>query len=306
MRRVPLLFVLAVILAASSAWADNFGVSMGFTGNGGTWSPAAGVNNGYDIYGFGWGGTGVTDTGIHSLNPSTGNIGVGLSAQLVGQATFGALHGVSEVSASAYGDGNGYSKGIASTHENFWDSLTIVNPSGGDVLLRFTNLLNASLGTSLPQTDVACSSSDVGNLCAGAESRFVVTIGNAQYNLTYTITTAANSPSGSTQQSILVASGTTITFQGDLYTFAGSCAQQNTANLSPCVTDASGQPVQYGVDASNTAHFNIDVLTPGASYTTGSGYDYSTPRTSPVPEPSSLMLLGSGLAGIARLVRRRA
>lgn len=57
------------------------------------------------------------------------------------------------------------------------------------------------------------------------------------------------------------------------------------------------------LDAFNSATFNLDVVTPDASYTTASGLTYFTP--SAIPEPSSLLLLGSGLAGlVAWRVRR--
>lgn len=65
----------------------------------------------------------------------------------------------------------------------------------------------------------------------------------------------------------------------------------------------------FAADASNTQLLNINVLTPGVSLYTLSGYDYSTatpvqPPT-PVPEPSSFVLFLAGLGFVVQLQRKR-
>ncbi|MGE5451997.1 MAG: PEP-CTERM sorting domain-containing protein [Acidobacteriota bacterium] len=54
-------------------------------------------------------------------------------------------------------------------------------------------------------------------------------------------------------------------------------------------------------NASRTAGFQVEVLTPGASVTTASGRSYAAM----VPEPTSTAMAGAGLAGVLLMARRR-
>jgi hypothetical protein len=70
--------------------------------------------------------------------------------------------------------------------------------------------------------------------------------------------------------------------------------------------DSIGRHIPWHVEDSScfanawdTASFNLDVLTPGAYAVTESGTDYST-----VPLPPTILLLASGLAGLATFRRR--
>ncbi len=57
------------------------------------------------------------------------------------------------------------------------------------------------------------------------------------------------------------------------------------------------------VNASDTANTYITVLTPGASYTAASGFNYAPPAA--VPEPRSFWLLAGALLTIGVGARRR-
>jgi hypothetical protein len=72
------------------------------------------------------------------------------------------------------------------------------------------------------------------------------------------------------------------------------------ADSLPSYQTASSENI---ADASNTASISVQVLTPGVTFSSGSGALYLP--TSSVPEPPSFLLFGSGLMGLGILKRRR-
>lgn len=105
-------------------------------------------------------------------------------------------------------------------------------------------------------------------------------------------TMEAGFPAGTYTVTGTVYSGTTYGLSGGVELFAEAVAH------SPDSPDVTAY-----VDAGNTVHSFIQVLTPGASFTSASGASY-TPVTT-TPEPGSLALVGTGLLGFVPVFGRK-
>lgn len=164
--------------------------------------------------------------------------------------------------------------GTSSAYHGEWvDKLTIVGSAGTPVDLLFT--LNFFSSTACAGGHVS-----VQGLASLQVDANVLDLRNNTCNTTLTQT-----------QTYLVHTsvGSMIGLMGQLVFGAGADA----FNFD--------SPASASVDPDSSTY--ISVLTPGASFISESGATYAAPTG--VPEPPSLILLGSGLAGFAGVLRRR-
>ena len=179
---------------------------------------------------------------------------------------------------------NSYKAQSASGISASWfDEITIHSgPVYGPVVLRFTVMLHG-------ETSV------LGGSDAGASFNTRLIADDDRYPDDVTVSLSAP---GTTSQTHGYWPGTVIRLYGDLSASTKAYAGR---------IYNYGYPVGYvaqaeaTANASNTAGFQVEVLTPGASYTSASGRSYAAM----VPEPTSTAMAGAGLMSVLIMARRR-
>jgi hypothetical protein len=183
--------------------------------------------------------------------------------------------------------------GSSSAMAQWWDSMTVLGTPGanGFIVLEFSLDLHGQTSASA----LGASASFLSRLFINDGDRF-------RSDQILDLSTP-----GTVSTTIGFRPGQNVQLYGDLSaTSQSSSGRQfiNVCNFFGCfpVRGDYLSASNAAADAANTAGFRIDVLTPGASYSTLSSQTYFT---SSVPEPATAWLLAFGLLGTMVVVRRR-
>jgi hypothetical protein len=175
-----------------------------------------------------------------------------------------------------------------------YDSLTFHSGTGDPVAVRFSLLLDDALWTSSPgdaKAQVNASFFPAGNT-------FYFNTGLSDYD----------SIGDGFGPSTLDASGLYYIPDGFSINFGITLSASAVAHFGTDYSIPSDPTfaTQIRVNGS-TAHLGLEILTPGGTYTSGSGTDYTIPSPMPsVPDATStIALLGLGLSGLGFASRRR-
>jgi hypothetical protein len=216
-----------------------------------------------------------------TINFTNGQINTAAAGSAGGTVNFGSITGVvtaaGNESSSLEPPGlNLNNTGGSGEFIGTWqDSLLVTSTTlsqGTPVDLLLTMTLNGNLSCS----GSGASAEAFANFSAGANA------------ISYTNTACNSLLQGTQTLNVATTVGADLQVQGEL-------------NIVAAATGVNDFPSTAGVDPPSSAFF-IDSLTPGASYTTGSGNTYFTPTVT-APEPSSWLLLGTGLLALLGLVR---
>ena len=214
----------------------------------------------------------------------------GSSANAFGSVTLGKITAFAQADSQTLEEGPVHLSGDIGRGNfggKFQDQISIVSST----LPEFTPVVIVATLTLHSLESIACESADCLN-ASDALAYASLDVFGSQAQLSAAL---PNFPSSQAPETLFEYM---FTFVGDTLDIHGYLGVDATAQG---VTD--GSTAKAITDAVDTASFFIDVLTPGASYTTASGTAYFTPT--PVPEASTVTLLGSVLMlAVFRIFRR--
>ena len=218
-----------------------------------------------------------------------------MSAASSGVADYGLLHGFAATSSTLAAGPDARAVAVSLANLAWGDTFVFTGPPGTDsITVRVTLELEGTLSAACASNKSNCQASAQINLHSSTQPALLPEIILKEGNTDFT--------------------GLPPVTEDGIVSFANGGTVQITSQL---LVSSTGGPNVPGADTTSadftsTGRFFIDVLTPGASYTTASGRIYSASAPGGVPEPPSITLVILGLgalkgrwASLKRLSRKR-
>ncbi len=234
------------------------------------------------------------DTGSLAQPSVTGSANdslTGVNASADGTAAPGSLGGTTSVSVTGHTDTSFSSQANAASILTWTDEVTVTSATLANntpVDLLIAENLNVTM------TSLGFAVSSINYTVFDGFGSLQTTFNNGLFGIQTDL--CSGFCSGSSSAVIHAFVGATFGIEGQMVLQSQVFDCQTTGTFTTC----PGSSAQ--IDAGHTAKLFLDPITTGASYSTASGTTYF----SPVPEPSTILLLGFGLVGLAAWGRKRA